>query len=316
MRFRKLGNSDLELSVIGLGSWLTYGVGVDNTAGRQCVDRAFEAGINFVDTANVYGRGAAESFLGDALKGRPRDSYVLATKAFFPMDENNSGLSAAQIRKQSEDSLKRLDTDYVDLYQCHRWDPKTPLEETMAALTELVESGKARYVGFSEWTADQIRAAAELPNVVRFVSSQPEYSLMQRRIEADVIPTCEKLGIGQVVWSPLAQGLLTGKYLPGQQPPADSRGSSEAMGWAMPSWMADEERLAAVQELRPIAEDLGITMAQLALAWVLRLSNVTSAIIGASRPEQVAENAAAGDIVLHNDVIEQIEKTVGDFAEQ
>jgi 1-deoxyxylulose-5-phosphate synthase len=266
VQYRKLGNSDLNLSVIGLGSWLTYGVGVDDSNGRACLQRAFDEGINFVDTANVYGHGAAEEFLGRALQGRPRDSYVLATKLFFPMDSQNSGLSASQIQKQSEDSLRRLQTDHIDLYQCHRWDPKTPLEETMEALTALVESGKVRYVGFSEWTAPQIEAAASIPGVVKFVSSQPEYSILQRRIENDVISTCERLDITQVVWSPLAQGILTGKYLPGQPLPDDSRATNDQMNWSMNSWLADDERLAAVQELRPIAEDAGVSMAQMALA--------------------------------------------------
>lgn len=315
MKYRQLGDSELNLSVIGLGSWLTYGVGVDDSAGRACVDAAFDAGINFIDTANIYGRGAAESFLGRALEGRARDSYILATKLFFPMDENNKGLSAQQIKKQSEDSLRRLNTDHFDLYQCHRFDPETPLEETMTALTELVESGKARYVGFSEWNSEQIEAAAQIPNVVRFVSSQPEYSMLQRRIENDVIATCERLGIGQVVWSPLAQGVLTGKYTPGNPPPEGSRATNPEMNAFMHTWLGDEKRLAAVQDLKPIAEGLGITMAQMALAWVLRQPNVTSAIVGASKPQQVHDNAKASEITLDADTLQRIDDAIGAVVE-
>jgi 1-deoxyxylulose-5-phosphate synthase len=314
LQYRKLGNSDLELSVIGLGSWLTYGVGVDDGNGRACVQRAFDEGINFIDTANVYGRGAAEEFLGDVLQGRDRSGYVLATKLFFPMDSHNSGLSAQQIRKQSEDSLRRLRTDHIDLYQCHRFDSHTPLEETMTALTELVESGKVRYVGFSEWPVEAIRAAREIPGVVHFVSSQPEYSMLQRRIEAAVIPECERQGVGQVVWSPLGQGVLTGKYMPGQTPPADSRATNQQMNGWIGDWLADDDLLQAVQDLRPIAEEHDLSLAQLALAWVLRQPNVTSAIIGASRPEQVSENCRAAGVVLDEKTLLRIDETVRQFA--
>jgi aryl-alcohol dehydrogenase-like predicted oxidoreductase len=262
-----------------------------------CVHRAFEVGINFFDTANVYGRGAAESFLGEALSGVDRSSYVLATKAFFPMSDTDRGLSAAQIAKQSEASLRRLRTDYVDLYQCHRYDLDTPLEETMEALTSLVRQGKARYLGFSEWTADQISAALAIPGVERFVSSQPEYSMLWRKPEAEVIPLCRKEGIGQIVWSPLAQGALTGKYRPGAPPPPGSRGAHASAGAWMGRFRSDEV-LEAVQRLRPIADGLGLSMAQLALAWVLQEDNVASAITGASRPEQVSENAAAAGVTL------------------
>ena len=230
MKYRKLGASDLDVSVISLGSWLTYGVGVEADAARACVNRAFELGINFIDTANVYGRGAAETFLGETLNGRPRDSYVLATKLFFPMSQTDRGLSRAQVLKQIDASLQRLRTDYVDLYQCHRYDPETPLEETMEALSEVVRAGKARWIGFSEWTPAQIEAAFAIPGVERFVSSQPQYSLLHRQPERAVIPLCAKNGVSQIVWSPLGQGVLTGKYRPGAHPPADSRAASERMG--------------------------------------------------------------------------------------
>jgi len=297
VQYRRLGASDLEVSEISLGSWLTFGTAVEVERARACVRRAFEVGINFFDTANVYGRGAAESFLGEALSGVDRSSYVLATKAFFPMSDTDRGLSAAQIAKQSEASLRRLRTDYVDLYQCHRYDLDTPLEETMEALTSLVRQGKARYLGFSEWTADQISAALAIPGVERFVSSQPEYSMLWRKPEADVIPLCRKEGIGQIVWSPLAQGALTGKYRPGAPPPPGSRGAHASAGAWMGRFRSDEV-LEAVQRLRPIADGLGLSMAQLALAWVLQEDNVASAITGASRPEQVSENAAAAGVTL------------------
>jgi aryl-alcohol dehydrogenase-like predicted oxidoreductase len=299
------------VSEIALGSWLTYGVGVDTASARACVDRAFEVGINFLDTANVYGRGAAETFLGEALAGRDRTSYVLATKLYFPMSNEDRGLSAVQVRKQIEASLRRLRTDHVDLYQCHRYDPQTPLEETMDALTDVVRQGKARYLGFSEWTPAQIRSALAIPDVQRFVSSQPEYSILQQRIEAEVIPLCAENGISQIVWSPLAQGVLTGKYRPGARLPADSRAASERMGWTMSRFLRDDV-LEAVQRLRPIADGLGITMAQLALAWVLRQENVASAIVGASRPEQVDENAAASGIELDAAALAAIDDALGD----
>jgi len=292
MKYRKLGASDLLVSEISLGSWLTYGVGVEADAARSCLDRAFEVGINFIDTANIYGRGAAETFLGDALTGRARDSYVLATKLFFPMTDSDYGLSAAQIEKQLDASLKRLRTDFVDLYQCHRYDENTPLEETMRALTGAVESGKARYIGFSEWPADKIREAVEMTGVARFVSSQPQYSLLWRAPEKEVIPLSAANGISQIVWSPLAQGVLTGKYAPGAPPPQGSRATSEEMGGWMDRLLA-RPVLEAVERLKPLAAEAGLSLAQFALAWVLREPNVASAIIGASRPSQVDENAAA-----------------------
>jgi 1-deoxyxylulose-5-phosphate synthase len=297
MKYRKLGASDLSVSEISLGSWLTYGVGVERDAAKACLERAFELGINFIDTANVYGRGAAETVLGELLSGRPRDSYVLATKVFFPMSPTDRGLSAAQIAKQIDASLARLRTDYVDLYQCHRYDPDTPLEETMTALSGVVQSGKARYIGFSEWSPEQIEAAFALPGVEKFVSSQPQYSLLHRRPEQKVIPVSVANGASQIVWSPLAQGVLTGKYQPDAQAPADSRAVSDAMGSMMQSWL-QPDILTAVHRLKPLAKEAGCSLAQFSLAWVLREPNVASAIVGASRPDQLDENAAASGLVI------------------
>jgi len=309
MHYRRLGKSDLKVSEISLGSWLTYGVGVEAEQSRACLDAAFECGINFIDTANVYGQGAAESFLGEALRDRPRDSYVLATKLFFPMSDTDKGLSAGQIHKQLNDSLQRLKTDYVDLYQCHRFDEETPLEETMQALTEVVEAGKVRYVGFSEWTAAQIRAAMDIPGVVSFVSSQPQYSMIYRVPEAEVIPLCTHSGISQIVWSPLGQGVLSGKYGKGVKTPADSRAASSKMNYFMDR-VLDKKLLKSIDNLHPIAADLGISMSQLALAWVLREPNLASAIIGASRPEQVVENAAASGIRLDETALQAIDRAL------
>ena len=311
MLYRRLGSSDLNVSEISLGSWLTYGGGVSNRQAEACVEKAFDVGINFIDTANVYGGGGAEQFLGEVLARRPRDSYVLATKLYFPVN-GDRGLSREQVFKQIDLSLGRLRTDYVDLYQCHRYDQETPLEETMEALTEVVRQGKARYLGFSEWTADQIRAALALvPGVEKFVSSQPQYSLLYRVPEREVIPLCKDNGISQIVWSPLAQGALTGKYKPGQEPAAGTRAASQQMGWAMDSYR-DDEVLERVQRLVPIAEGLGVTMAQLALAWVLREDNVAAAIVGASRPEQVEENAGASGISLDDATLQAIDEAVAD----
>jgi len=304
-----LGASDLEVSEISLGSWLTYGVGVEADSARACLDRAFDLGINFIDTANIYGHGAAESFLGEALQERPRDSYVLATKLFFPMTDTDQGLSAAQVEKQLDVSLKRLRTDYVDLYQCHRYDDQTPLEETMAALTRAVESGKARHIGFSEWPADKIRAAIDMTGVARFVSSQPQYSLLWRAPEQEVIPLSAANGISQIVWSPLAQGVLTGKYKPGAPPPAGSRATSEEMGGWIGAWLQPPV-LDAVERLKPLAAEAGLTLAQFALAWVLREPNVASAIIGASRPAQVDENVAASDATVDPALFAEAERIV------
>ena len=292
MEYRRLGASDVQVSEIALGSWLTFGGGVDRERAVACIDRAFELGINFFDTANVYGRGAAERFLGEVLNSRPRDSYVLATKLYFPMGDGDRGLSRVQVLKQIDASLLRLQTEYVDLYQCHRYDQATPLEETMEALSEVVRSGKARYLGFSEWSVGQIEAAHALPGVERFVSSQPQYSLLWRLPERAVIPYSSEHGISQIVWSPLGQGVLTGKYRAGSPHPTDSRASSDQMGWAMGRFLTDEI-FAAADKLRPIASGAGLTLSQLALAWVLREPNVAAAIIGVSRPEQLDENAGA-----------------------
>jgi aryl-alcohol dehydrogenase-like predicted oxidoreductase len=311
MKYRMLGASDLEVSDISLGSWLTYGVGVEADSARACLDRAFEVGINFIDTANIYGRGAAESFLGGALSGRARDSYILATKLFFPMTDSDRGLSAAQIEKQLDASLKRLNTDYVDLYQCHRYDDETPLEETMRALTRAVESGKTRYIGFSEWPADRIQAAIDMTGVARFVSSQPQYSLLWREPEEEVIPLSAANGISQIVWSPLGQGVLSGKYSPDAPPPAGSRATSEEMGGWMDRLLA-RPVLEAVQRLKPLAAEADLSLAQFALAWVLREPNVASAIIGASRPEQVSENAAASDATVDPALFAEAERILGE----
>ncbi len=309
MRYRQLGSSGIEVSEISLGSWLTYSGGVGKEQARACVDAAFDAGINFIDTANAYGRGAAEELLGETLAGRERGSYVLATKVYFPMSDTDRGLSAAQIHKQIDASLKRLRTDYVDLYQCHRYDEDTPLEETMGALTEVVQAGKARHIGFSEWPVEKIEASLGLPNVERWVSSQPQYSLLWRAPESEVIPLCEREGISQIVWSPLGQGVLTGKYRPGQAPPADSRAASDSMSGFMDRLIRDEV-LEAVQRLRPVAEQAGVTMAQLALAWVLRQDNVASAIVGASRPEQVRANASASGLTLDERTLAAVDEAL------
>ena len=312
MKYRQIGSSDLTVSEISLGSWLTYGGGVGDDQARACVDAAFDVGINFIDTANVYSLGAAEEFLGDALQSRPRGSYVLATKLYFPMDDTgeNQGLSREQVHKQIEESLRRLRTEYVDLYQCHRYDSGTPLDETMEALTDVVRSGKARYIGFSEWTAPQIQASLDLSrerNLEKFVSSQPQYSMLWRDPEAEVIPLSQENGISQIVWSPLAQGALTGKYRPGAPAPAGTRATSERMGRLMSRWL-EQDVLARVQRIVPVAERLGITMAQLALAWVLREENVASAIVGASRPEQVRDNAVASGIDLDPETLAELEQ--------
>lgn len=311
MRYGQLGASELRVSQLALGSWLTYGVSVQHDTARACVRQAFDVGINFIDTANVYGRGAAESLLGEILGEYRRGDYILATKVYFPMSSRDRGLSRAQIRKQIDASLQRLRTDYVDLYQCHRYDEETPLEETMEALTEVVEQGKARYVGFSQWKPRQIRAASELPGVCRFVSSQPQYSLLHRRPEARVFPLCKSLGIGQIVWAPLAQGVLTGKYRPGDPPPEGSRAADPETG-SYSSRFGDDRVLQAVQRLRPVAARLSLSLPQLALAWVLRDDRVTSAIIGATRPGQIAENAGAVGVTLDQATLAEIDAVLED----
>ncbi len=313
MERRRLGDSDLEVSEIGLGAWLTYSGGVEREQTEACTRAAFEAGINFFDTANAYGRGAAETAWGEILSAYPRDSYVLATKIYFPMsdDPEDHGLSAAQISKQLDASLRRLQTDHLDLYQCHRFDSATPVEETMEALSDAVRSGKVRYLGFSEWTVAQIEAGLAVPDTIKFVSSQPQYSMLWRAPEAELLDVCERHRISQVVWSPLAQGVLTGKYAPGQAPPADSRMASDEMGAFLRGRFDADELLEAVQRLVPIARDAGLSMVQLALAWVLRRPNVASAIIGASRPAQVHDNAAASGVALSPDTLAAIDEALG-----
>jgi aryl-alcohol dehydrogenase-like predicted oxidoreductase len=311
VKFRALGSSGIEVSEISLGSWLTYSGGVAREQAEACVNAAFDAGINFIDTANVYGRGASETLLGEVLAGRERSSYVLATKVYFPMSDSDSGLSAAQIHKQIDASLQRLQTDYVDLYQCHRYDSETPLEETMEALGEVVRAGKARHIGFSEWPAEKIEESLAIPGVQRWVSSQPQYSMIWRAPEADVIPLCEREQISQIVWSPLGQGVLSGKYAPGSPPPSDSRAASDEMSAFIDRLLAPPV-LEAVQRLKPVADEAGLTMVQLALAWVLREQNVASAIVGASRPEQVHANASASGIELSDETLAAVDEAFGD----
>jgi aryl-alcohol dehydrogenase-like predicted oxidoreductase len=311
MRRRRLGSSDLMVSEISLGSWMTYGGSVERERAEACVAKAFELGIDFIDTANVYSGGGAEEFLGEVLADRPRDSYVLATKLFFAMSDNDRGLSREQVAKQIDASLGRLRTDYVDLYQCHRYDWDVPLEETMEALSDVVRQGKARYLGFSEWPEEKIRAAQEMEGVEHFVSSQPQYSMIWRGPERDVIPASRGLGISQIVWSPLSQGILTGKYRTGEPPPSDSRAAHERMNYFMDR-ADDQALLERVQRLRPVADELGLSMPQLALAWVLREENVAAAIIGATRPQQVADNAAASGVELGSATLERIDEILGD----
>jgi aryl-alcohol dehydrogenase-like predicted oxidoreductase len=316
MRYRRLGASDLQVSVISLGTWKTYGGGVPDERARECIDAAFECGINLIDTANVYSGGVSEEFLGQVLPARRRDSYVLATKLRFPPDGSpeNEGLSAAQVHKQIEASLRRLRQEYVDLYQCHRPDPDTPLEETMEALSEIVRAGKARYVGFSEFPPALIQESVDLARdrgFEPFVSSQPQYSLLHRDPEAEVIPLCRANGISQIVWSPLAEGVLSAKYRPGAAPPADTRATSERMGETIGRRL-DAETLERVERLAGVADGLGLTMPQLALARIVREENVASAIVGASRPEQVRENAAAGDLELDASTLAEIDRILAD----
>jgi aryl-alcohol dehydrogenase-like predicted oxidoreductase len=313
VNYRRLGSSDLEVSEISLGSWLTFAGGVGFEQTRACTDAAFEAGINFFDTANVYGRGAAESAWGEILAGRPRDSYVLATKVWGQMSDDpaDRGLSAAQIGRQIDGSLARLRTDHVDLYQAHRFDPDVPIEATIEAFQQVVASGKARYLGFSEWTTEQLQAAIDLAGPDLFVSSQPQYSMLWRAPEVELFGLCAANGISQIVWSPLAQGVLTGKYRPGQAPPPDSRAANSDMNVAMDR-LLDDAVLEAVDRLRPVADQAGLSMAELALAWVLHRPELASAIVGASRPEQVHANARASGTQLTPDTLAAIEEALGD----
>jgi aryl-alcohol dehydrogenase-like predicted oxidoreductase len=320
VEYRQLGASGVKVSEISLGSWLTYGGSVAAEEATACIHKAYELGINFFDTANVYMRGAAEEIVGRALKDFERDSHFLATKVYFPMGEgpNDRGLSRKHITEQCHASLRRLGVDYVDLYQCHRYDDETPLEETLRALDDLVRQGKVLYVGVSEWTADQIADAlrlAEEMNLDRIVSNQPQYNMIQRRIEAEVIPLCEREGVGQVVFSPLAQGILTGKYRPGDAPEQGTRAADPESSRFMRQLM-NERVLAAVDRLRPVASEAALSMSQLALAWVLRQENVSSAIIGASRPEQVEDNAGAAGVHLSPDVVPEIDGILGDVIQR
>lgn len=312
MRYRSLGRSGLKVSEIALGNWVTHGGQVGDDAARDCVHAALDAGINFFDTADIYERGAAEQVLGDILSERDRDSLVLATKVFWPMsdDPNDRGLSRKHMLRSCEKSLRRLQTDYVDLYQAHRYDRRTPLEETMRAFDDLVRQGKVMYVGISEWTADQIADALRIADEMgfdRIVSSQPQYSMLWRVPEREVMKLCRDEGIGQIVWSPLAMGVLTGKYKPGDPPP---QGSRAAYGQGVRQEYLDQGTLEAVQNLGPIADRLAITMATLALAWVLQNDNVAAAIIGATRPEQVTENVKASGVELPDEVLKEIDEVL------
>ncbi len=316
MEFRYLGNSGLKVSEIIYGNWLTHGSQVENDAATACVRAALDAGITTFDTADVYANGKAESVLGEALKDERRASLEILTKVYWPTGPggpNDTGLSRKHIMESIDGSLERLQTDYVDLYQAHRYDHETPLEETMQAFADVVRAGKALYIGVSEWTADQIRAGQELARDLgfRLVSNQPQYSMLWRVIEGEVVPASRELGLSQIVWSPIAQGVLTGKYEPGAAPPEGSRATDEKGGADMIKRFLDDEVLTAVQGLRPVADDLGITMAQLAIAWVLANENVAGAIVGASRPEQVESNAAASGITLDDDVLATIDEVLG-----
>ncbi|MEH6953201.1 aldo/keto reductase family protein [Neobacillus drentensis] len=312
MKNRRLGNSGLKISEIGLGSWLTYGKAVEDNTAHNCIHKAYELGINFFDTANAYEGGKAEEVLGEALKVYPRSSYVVATKLFFPMGDkpNERGLSRKHILEQCDASLKRLGLDYIDLYQCHRFDPEVPVEETIYALDDLIRQGKILYAGVSEWSAAQIENAVGIgkANHLRpIISNQPIYNMFERYIEKEVLPVCTEKGIGQIVFSPLAQGVLTGKYKPNTEKPTDSRAANDSTNWVINSYLRNDV-LECVQQLNGVAEDLGVTLSQLALAWILRHPSISSAIIGASRPQQVEENVKAVDLVLTQDILNEIEK--------
>jgi 1-deoxyxylulose-5-phosphate synthase len=314
LKYRQLGASGLTVSVISLGSWLTYSGGVEKQQAIACLYKALDIGITLFDTANVYGHGTAERVLGEAFAGIARDSFLLATKVFGAMSDIDRGLSRAQIVKQLDASLLRLGTDYVDLYQCHRYDEETPLEETMEALTAAVRQGKVRYIGFSEWPLDKIDAAAKMPGVARFVSSQPQYSLLWPARQNEIFPRCAELGIGQIVWSPLAQGVLTGKYRPNARPPSGSRAAHASMGAMLPKRWLEPAVLDAVQQVKLIAEQqAGVSLPQFALAWVLRRHEVSSAITGATQPAQVTENAAAADRVVAPELFAKADAILSPF---
>ncbi|MDT4917015.1 MAG: hypothetical protein QOH89_1715 [Pseudonocardiales bacterium] len=319
MDFRYLGDSGMQISEITYGNWLTHGSQIENDIATQCVRAALDSGITTFDTADVYANGRAEEVLGAALKGERRESLEVFTKVYWPVGpdpkgKNDTGLSRKHIMEGINGSLRRLQMDYVDLYQAHRYDTFTPLEETMQAFADVVRAGKALYIGVSEWTPEQIRAGHTLAKElgVQLVSSQPQYSMLWRIIEDEVVPTCRELGIGQIVWSPIAQGVLSGKYRPGQPAPAGSRATDERGGANMiKRWMSDDV-LVRVQDLAPIAADLGLSMAQLAVAWVLQDDNVSAALVGASRPEQVAENVKAAGVKIPDDAMKQIDEALGD----
>ncbi|SBT48686.1 aldo/keto reductase family protein [Micromonospora narathiwatensis] len=320
MEFRHLGRSGLLVSEISYGNWITHGSQVEEEAAAACVRAALDTGITTFDTADVYAGTKAEEVLGRALKGERREGLEIFTKVYWPTGpgRNDRGLSRKHIMESINGSLRRLQTDYVDLYQAHRYDYSTPLEETMEAFADIVHSGKAHYVGVSEWRASQIREAHQLARELRIplVSSQPQYSMLWRVIEAEVIPTSEELGIGQIVWSPMAQGVLSGKYQPGQPPPAGSRATDEKSGAGfIAKWLSDEV-LTRVQRLKPLAEQAGLTMPQLAIAWVLQNPNVSSAIVGASRPEQVHDNVKAAGVKLDADLLKAIDEIVEPVTER
>ncbi|MFC7959518.1 aldo/keto reductase family protein [Rhodococcoides kroppenstedtii] len=320
MAYRFLGNSGLKVSEITYGNWLTHGSQVENDVATACVKAALDAGITTFDTADVYANGAAEEVLGKAVAGERRESLEIFTKVYFPVGPkgpNDTGLSRKHIREGIDNSLRRLGTDYVDLYQAHRFDHETPLEETIAAFGDVVQQGKALYIGVSEWTADQLREAQSLARQRGFsiVSNQPQYSALWRVIEAEVVPASRELGISQVVWSPLAQGVLTGKYVPGQPLPEGSRATDDKGGADMISRYMNDETLTRVQKLKPIADDLGLSMSQLAIAWVLANDNVAAALVGASRPEQIADNVKAAGVTLEADVLARIDEALGDIVE-
>jgi aryl-alcohol dehydrogenase-like predicted oxidoreductase len=320
MDFRHLGRSGMIVSEISYGNWITHGSQVEADQATACVRAALDLGITTFDTADVYAGTRAETVLGEALRGERREGLEIFTKVYWPTGpgRNDRGLSRKHIMESINGSLRRLQTDYVDLYQAHRFDYETPLEETMEAFADVVHSGKAHYIGVSEWRADEIRAAHALARElnIQLVSSQPQYSILWRVIEADVVPTCEELGIGQVVWSPLAQGVLTGKYLPGQPPPPGSRATDEKSGAAFISRLMADDVLTAVQRLVPIAQQAGLTMAQMAIAWVLQNPNVSSAIVGATRPEQLEDNVKAIGVRLDSDVSKAIDEAVESVVER
>jgi aryl-alcohol dehydrogenase-like predicted oxidoreductase len=320
MEFRHLGSSGMLVSEISYGNWITHGSQVEAEQATACVHAALDLGITTFDTADVYAGTKAETVLGDALKGQRREGIEIFTKVYWPTGPgpNDRGLSRKHIAESINGSLRRLQTDYVDLYQAHRYDYATPLEETMQAFANVVNSGKALYIGVSEWKAEEIRAASELARElkIQLVSNQPQYSALYRVIEAEVVPTSEELGIGQIVWSPLAQGVLTGKYEPGQPPPAGSRATDEKQGAGFISGFMREDVLTAVQQLKPLAEQAGLSMAQLGVAWVLQNPNVSSAIVGASRPEQLVDNVKASGVKLDAELMKWIDEVLDPVAER